>query len=443
MWLFGPLHGQPGAGAAHHAPAADGQSRSGAHMWGMSDEQADILVVGGGLNGLTLALALAQAGLGVTVIDALARESRAAPGFDGRAYALALASVRMLRQLGLWELLEAQAQPILEVKACDGRPGAPPSPLFLHLDHAEIEEGPLGHMVEDRHLRGALLEAIDAQDGVRHLSGERVSAQAPDGGGVTLTLESGQRLRGRLLVGCDGRESGTARRAGLRRVRWSYGQTALVCAIGHERAHEGIAHQLFMPEGPLAILPLRGARSAIVWSVSDTAARAALALDNDAFIAHLAERIGDFLGEIRLEGGRYSYPLSLSLAHSLIAERLALVGDAAHGLHPIAGQGLNLGLRDVAALAEVVVLAARRGEDIGSAGVLERYQHWRRFDATALALATDGFNRLFSNDSSVLRGLRDLGMGVVSRSPALRRGFMREAAGLTGDVPRLLRGRAL
>jgi 2-octaprenyl-6-methoxyphenol hydroxylase len=405
----------------------------------MTDE-ADILIVGGGLNGPTLALALAQGGLRVMVIDALAEAERAASGFDGRAYALALASVRLLRALGLWDELAPRAQPILEVKACDGRAGEGPSPLFLHLHHAELEEGPMGQMIEDRHLRRALLAAMEAEPRITHLAGERVVAQEALGAGARLELASGRGLTGRLLVGCDGRTSGTAARAGIRRVGWSYGQTALVCAIAHAQPHHGVAHQFFMPAGPLAILPLPGDRSSIVWTERDAAAAAIEEMDDAGYLDVLRPRIGDFLGEIRLEGARFSYPLALSLAQSFIAPRLALVGDAAHGLHPIAGQGLNLGLRDVAALAEVVIEAHRRGEDIGAPLVLEAYQRWRRFDTTALALATDTFNRLFSNDSTVLRGLRDLGMAAVSRSPGLRRRVMREAAGLSGDMPRLLRG---
>jgi 2-octaprenyl-6-methoxyphenol hydroxylase len=247
-----------------------------------------------------------------------------------------------------------------------------------------------------------------------------------------------------LLVGCDGRGSGVAARAGIKRVGWGYGQTALVTAIAHERDHQGIAHQFFMPSGPLAILPLKGGfHSSIVWSEAEAAAAAIQALPDAEYLAALRPRFGDFLGEISLAGSRFTYPLSLSLAEHFVASRVALVGDAAHGVHPIAGQGLNLGLRDVAALAEVLVLAARRGEDIGTAGVLEAYQRWRRFDATALALGMDAVNRLFSNDNPILRAGRDLGMGLVNRLPGLRRGFIRQAAGLTGDLPKLLAGKPI
>ena len=254
-------------------------------------------------------------------------------------------------------------------------------------------------------------------------------------------MASGRGVSGRLLVGSDGRGSGTATRAGIGRVGRSYGQTALVTAVDHARHHQGIAHQFFMPGGPFAILPLAGGhRSSIVWSEEQGLAAEIQALGDADYLTALRPRFGNFLGEIGLAGPRYTYPLSLSLAERFVQARLALVGDAAHGVHPIAGQGLNLGLRDVGALAEVLVLAARRGEDIGAVDVLQRYQRWRRFDVTAMGVGTDLVNRLFSNDNPLLRLGRDLGMGMVSRVPALRRGFIRQAAGLTGDVPKLLAG---
>ena len=403
------------------------------------DFDTDIAIVGGGLNGPTLALALAQIGLRVTLIDRLPAATREDAAFDGRSYALALTSTRMLGALGIWDDVKSHAQPMLEIKVTDGRAGEGPSPFFMHFDHAEIEEGPMGHMVEDRHLRRALAEAVSAEARIARLDGETVIAQDAAPAGVTLTLEDGKTLRTRLVVGADGRASGTATRAGIKRIGWDYAQTALVCAIAHEKPHHGVAHQFFMPPGPLAILPLTENRSSIVWS--ETAANAAHihALPDEGYLDVLRPRFGDFLGEISLAGARYTYPLSLSLAHSMVAPRVALLGDAAHGVHPIAGQGLNAGMRDVAALAEVIADAQRRGQDVGSTTVLEQYQLWRRFDNTALALATDSFNRLFSNDNPLLRGLRDLGMAAINAAPALRRGFIREAAGLTGDLPDLMR----
>jgi len=403
----------------------------------------DIAIIGGGLNGTTLALALAGSGQRVTLIDALDSTIRQSDGFDGRSYAMALTSTRLLQGIGIWTRVADSAQPMLEIKVTDGRAGDGPSPMFMHFDHAEIEEGPMGYMVEDRHLRRALLDAVATTAGITRMDGETVVAQAVDATGITLTLAGGQTLRARLAVGADGRGTGTGLRAGIKRTEWAYGQTALVCAIRHEAPHHGVAHQFFMPPGPLAILPLTENRSSIVWSESTANAARINALPDDAYLDVLRPRFGDFLGQIALAGARYTYPLGLSLAHEMVAPRVALLGDAAHGVHPIAGQGLNAGMRDVAALAEVIVDAARRGEDVGSDAALLRYQEWRRFDNTALALATDSFNRLFSNDNPLVRMARDIGMAAVNALPGLRRGFIREAAGLTGELPRLMAGKAL
>lgn len=402
----------------------------------------DVLIAGGGLNGPTLALALAQAGLRVGVVDPRPAHARSGAGFDGRAYSLAIASVRVLRALGLWDRLAPDAQPIHRIKASQGHPGEGAGRFFLHFDSAELGEGPVGHMLEDRFLHAALTEAMAGT--LTTLPGLSVTGQEVGLAGVTAILSDGQRIDARLLVGADGRGSGVAARAGIRRQGWDYGQTALVAAIDHALPHQGIAHQYFMATGPLAILPLPGNRSNIVWSETTANARAIAALDDAAFLAVLRPRFGDFLGDLSLAGPRFGYPLSLSLAERYVSDRVALVGDAAHGVHPIAGQGLNLGLRDVAALAEVLVDAARRGEDIGSPMVLDRYQAWRRPDATGLALGMDAVNRLFATDHVPVPGLRGLGMGLVDAIPALRRGFMRQAAGLSvRPMPRMLDGRPL
>ena len=411
--------------------------RRAAHIKQMADT-TDILIVGGGLNGSILALALAQSGLKSKVVDALPEPTRLQPDFDGRSYAMALTSCRLLQNLSLWEALAPHAQPILDIKVSDGRAGEGPSPFFMHFNHAEIEEGPMGHMIEDRHLRSALQQAMADRPEITQISQTEVSAQSLAPGGINATLSDGTDLRAKLLVGADGRQSPTAQRAGIKRTGWGYDQTALVCAVEHDQPHNGIAHQFFMPAGPLAILPLTGNRSSIVWSETPENAVAFAALPADDFLTMLRPRFGDFLGQIALAGQRYCYPLNLSLANNMVAARVALVGDAAHGVHPIAGQGLNAGLRDIAALAEVLGSAKSRGEDIGSTGVLSRYESWRRFDNTALGLATDAFNRLFSTDNAIVRLGRDLGMGVISQMPGLRRSFIREAAGLTGELPALM-----
>jgi 2-octaprenyl-6-methoxyphenol hydroxylase len=399
---------------------------------------SDILIVGGGLNGPALALALAARGFSVTVIDALPEELRRNAAFDGRAYALALASKRLLGRIGVWQRVESRSQPMVEIKASDGRAGDGPAPFFLHFDSAEIEDGPMGFMLEDRFLRRGFLQAMQESTGINQVE-DWVLAQEIDASGVTVTLASGGSLRGRLLVGCDGRASGTALRAGIKRSGWDYGQTALVCAIEHEKPHHGIAHQFFMASGPLAILPLPGNVSSIVWSETHDNAAAISGLSDADYIEVLRPRFGDFLGDITLKGKRFSYPLNLTIANAFVSERLALIGDAAHGMHPIAGQGLNAGLRDVGALADVLRHARRRGEDFATASVLARYQQWRRFDTSTLAMATDLTNKLFSNDNPLLRTARDVGMGAVNAMPGLRRSFMREAAGLTGELPELMK----
>lgn len=397
---------------------------------------SDIVIIGGGLNGLPLALALAQGGFDVTVADARPAPDRAEAGFDGRAYSLAAASRNLLGAVGVWKRVRDRAQPILRIRTAGGRAGFGASPFSLTFDGAEIEGGPMGTMLEDRFLYAALLEAVHEEPRIRLISGDRAVAQ----GEGRVTLASGIELDGRLIVGCDGRGSGMAQRAGLRRTGWKYDQMALVAAVEHERPHEGVAHQLFLPSGPLAILPLPGHRSSIVWNEKTEIAQAVQALPDDEYLAALEPRFGQFLGGLTLVGQRHGYPLSLSLADSFVAPRLALVGDAAHGVHPLAGQGLNLGLRDVAALAEVVIHARRRGEDVGAPDVLARYQDWRRPETRAMALGMDAMNRLFSNENPILRLGRDLGLGAVNAMPGLRRGFIRQAAGLSGRLPILLRG---
>ena len=399
---------------------------------------SDLIIVGGGLNGLALALAAASAGFSVTIIDALPTAVRSLREFDGRSYALALTSKRLLQGIGVWGAVADHAQPMLEIKVTDGRAGEGAAPWMIHFDHAEIEEGPMGFLVEDRHLRAAFLAAMDGSNLITQIDSARVVAQEIMPDGVAVTLDGGDIVSGRLLIGSDGRGSGTAKRAGINRIGWGYDQTAVVCAVAHDKPHGGIAHQFFMPNGPLAILPLTGNRSSIVWSETTDRAAQLMTLDDDQFLDALRPAFGSFLGQISLEGARFSYPLGLTLAQSFIADRVALIGDAAHGVHPIAGQGLNAGLRDVAALAQVLSEAHARGEDIGAAQPLARYQTWRRFDTTTLALATDTFNRLFSNDNPLLRAARDIGMAAINATPTLRRGFIREAAGLTGDLPKLM-----
>jgi 2-octaprenyl-6-methoxyphenol hydroxylase len=423
--------------------AAHGQSRRGSHSHAMED-LFDVVIVGGGLTGPSLALALADAGLAVALVDARPERDRAADDFDGRAYSLAIASKRLLSAVGVWEVVGDLAEPILRVEAGDGTAQGAAPPYFLSFDAADLEEGPMGFMLEDRFLYAALVARMRAHPRVTLINGQTVVAQNLAASRAEMTLADGRKLVGRVLVGCDGRGSGTASRAGIARNGWAYGQTALVCAVEHETPHQGVARQLFLAGGPLAMLPLKGGhRSSIVWSEEDGLARTIAELPDDAYLGIVQDRLQGLLGAVKLAGVRFTYPLSLSLATRFVAPRVALVGDAAHGVHPIAGQGLNLGLRDVGALAEVLVEARRRGEDIGAVDVLARYERWRRSDATLLALGMDAVNRLFSNDNPVLHAARTFGLRAVGSMPGLRRAFQREAAGLSGDLPRLLSGRPL
>jgi 2-octaprenyl-6-methoxyphenol hydroxylase len=375
------------------------------------------------------------------MLDATPVETRTDPGFDGRAYALASASVRLMQGIGVWGAMARQAQTVSAIEIFDGVPGRP-GPVRLRFDGAEIDAFPFAVLLEDRFLRRGLLDAVAAEPMVTHRAPVLVEGHAPDESGVTVRLSDGTSLRGRVLVAADGRRSPLAAAAGLRWTGRRYDQTGLVCAIEHDEPHDGVARQVFYPAGPFAILPLPGNRSSIVWSERRDRAEALGRMDDAAYLAEIRLRLGGLLGAVRLAGRRWVYPLELALAYGWTAPRLALLGDAAHAMHPIAGQGFNVGLRDVAALAEVLAEARRRGEDIGAAMVLDRYQRWRRFDAISLGAVTDGLNRLFSTAASPLRLLRDAGLGAVNAWPGLKRRIMAAAAGAEGDLPRLLRGEA-
>jgi 2-octaprenyl-6-methoxyphenol hydroxylase len=411
----------------------------------------DVVIAGGGMAGATLALALAQAGLRVAVVDASAPDVRAAPAFDGRTSAVAFANFRQWRALGLGEALSDQAQPITDILITDGpAPGAgraAPWPAYLHFDVEEVapETGgePLGWVLENRHIRAALNTALAATDTATLVGA--VDAVSPDPAGATVMLKDGRRLRAAMVVGADGRASVVRAASGIGVKGWAYSQAGISTTLALERPHGGVAHQHFLPSGPLAILPLVGDASAehrasLVWTERTERAKALIAASPQAFEAHLARRFGDMLGRPRLIGPRMAYPLRLQVADRITGPRTALIGDAAHVIHPIAGQGLNLGLKDVGALTQVIIDAARIGEDIGSEMVLDRYARWRRFDSAGLALATDLLTRLFSNDLAPLRIARDLGLASVNRMPALRRLFMREAGAGLGDLPQLLQG---
>jgi 2-octaprenyl-6-methoxyphenol hydroxylase len=403
--------------------------------------RTDVLIGGGGLAGLALAIALRQTlgdGVAVTVADpAFARKSQ-----DMRASAIAAAARRLFEALGVWQSVAADAQPILDMVVTDSKLQDAVRPVFLTFG-GEIKPGePFAHMVENEPLVAALTEKARAL-GVDLRATAVAGFERSDSERIDVRLADGETVTARLLAAADGARSKIREAAGITSHGWDYDQSGIVTTVAHERDHEGRAEEHFLPAGPFAILPLKGRRSSIVWTEKTTEAGRIVALPDEDFHRELESRFGLHLGNIQAVGPRRAYPLGLSVARSFIADRIALVGDAAHVIHPIAGQGLNMGLRDVAALAEAVVDAMRLGLDPGDAGVLERYQRWRRFDTMQMGVATDGLNRLFSNHSDVLRLVRDVGLGLVDRVPPLKALFIREAAGLTGDVPKLLKGETL
>lgn len=441
---------------------------------------ADVILGGGGLVGQTLALALDQAGVRVVVIDAAKPAETLAPSFDGRAFAIAFASYRMWRALGLADQLDAVAQPIEQIMVTDGSLRRGPSLLHLHFDGAEISTAgvtpagttseeekrgairstfqgseqagetpavqrrePLGLMLEARHVRLALDGAVKARRSIEMIQPMSVTAIARDAAGVAVTLANGKTLRAPLLVGADGRRSFVRQAVGIRTIGWDYPVTAIVATIQHTKPHGAVAHEYFLPNGPFAILPLKGERSNIVWAEPRKAAEALLKMNEADFIAELKLRFGDFLGELALEGPRFGYPLSLQLAERMIDQRVALAGDSAHGIHPLAGQGLNLGLKDCAALAECIADGMALGLDPGDVSILERYQRWRRFDNVSMALGMEVFDKLFSNDMRLLKLARRVGLAAVNAVGPARRFFMRYAGGAAGDLPKLLKGESL
>jgi 2-octaprenyl-6-methoxyphenol hydroxylase len=407
----------------------------------------DVLIVGGGLVGLGLATALGSAGLHVAVIDRERPATVLEPVFDGRTSAIAQGSRRILEGIGVWPKAAPDAEPILDIRVSEGA-----SLLFIHFDHREVANArgaePLGHIVENRVIRKALFDRIAELDTVWLLAPMTVTKLVRGPGRIEATLADGRTLAARLAISAEGRNSRLRGEAGIPVSTWTYKTSALVATVAHEHPHSGVAQERFLPPGPFAVLPmtydaLGTHRSSIVWTDRPEVIAHLVALDGEAFNRELAQRFGDYLGETAAFGQRWSYPLSLLHADSYIAERLALVGDAAHAIHPMAGQGLNLGIRDVAALAEVLVDAHRLGLDIGHVSVLERFQSWRRFDNVTLAAVTDGLDRLFSNAFPPLRAVRDAALAGAGMIPPLRRFFMNHSMGNIGELPRLARGEPL
>ena len=414
----------------------------------MSDRiEVETCIIGAGPVGATLAAALAAGGVTTAVVDAAPLPPMELPEFDGRAYAIALGSKRLLAAAGVWDRLPEAPCPILGIRVADGRPGERASALSLHFDHAELGAEPFGWMVEARALRVALNARLPSLPGLSVFAPATARVERSAAGAV-IRLSTGQEIAARLVVGAEGRNSPLRRAAGIPAARLDYHSMGIVGAVAHEKPHHNVALEQFLPHGPFAQLPMNGIPghpnvSAIVWTERTAIAKAALALDDAAYARQIAARMGDHLGAVTPIGRRWSYPLSALHAARFAAERLALVGDAAHGIHPIAGQGLNLGFRDVAALAEAVIEAVNAGEDPGGAAVLARYQATRRPDSLVMLGATHVLERLFSSRLPPVRVARRLGIAAVDRMPGLKRFFATRAMGLGGVAAGLLGGQAL
>lgn len=399
---------------------------------------ADVLISGSGVVGMTLAVALAEHGMQVALVEKMPLEPSLNDDFDGRSYAIAYAPYLMLEALGLWDKIGGEACAIEEIHITDGA-----SPFYLHFDQDDLGDGPLGYMVEVRHIRAGLFDAVKDHKNIQLLNPDHIEEHETSSAGVCVTLGSGQQITTPLVISTEGRGSTLRREKGIKVRTWDYKQSGIVTTVRHEKPHHGTAHERFYPGGPFAILPLNDNCSSIVWTEPTDLADTIMGLSEEAFNAELAKKFGDFLGEVKSIGKRWAYPLTMQLADEYVAERFCLVGDAAHGIHPIAGQGFNLGLRDVAALTEVLVDNHRLGGDAGSELVLERYVRWRRADNNILSLGMDGLNRFFSNDIAPLRLLRQVGLGLVNEMPPVKKFFMRHARGTVGKLPKLLRGERL
>lgn len=407
--------------------------------------QTDVTIIGGGLTGPLLALALASGGIRSAILDRQNLTHLKTQQISGKGYAIALSSRRLLETLDLWLAMSNKAYPISDILVSDGRVTEGARSSFLHFDHQDIGTEPFGHMIEDCTLRPVILQAVQDNEHITYYDNSALAHMSAQDTHVEITTNNNNtRFLSKLVVGCDGYTSHVATQAGIKKTSKQYDQRGLVCTIRHTKPHYHIAHEYFLPGGPFAILPLSENTSTLVWTERTRLANTIQSACDSTYIQALQDRMGDVLGNVvGLSGPRWSYPLRLSIAHTLYKPRIALAGDAAHVIHPIAGQGLNIGIRDIAALSQVLVEAARRGEDIGAASVLERYHTWRHPEITTLALATDGLNTLFSNDIEPVRLVRDLGLAVFNKVPFLRKTAMRFAAGLGNSQPNLLKGRPL
>ena len=397
-------------------------------------KKSDAIIAGGGLVGMSMAIAIAQCGASVIVLEKTSMPSQLEANFDGRVSAIAYGSQQILDHLGVWQHIKPHAEPILDIRVTDGD-----TPFFLHYDHNEVGDKPFGYIAENRHTRIALQKVAAQYANIEVIDNCSISSISVNASQATVALTDGQSLQCRLLIGADGRQSHIRKLSGIAKTEWSYQQVAIVCTIEHEKPHHGLAQERFLPAGPFAVLPMTGNRSSLVWVEPADRVGIYLGLPEAEFVQEITERVGNYLGRIKTTGPRFSYPLSLMHANRYSAERIALIGDAAHGMHPIAGQGVNLGWRDVAALAELIEKQFTVGMDIGGSEVLDAYQRWRRFDNISMLAVTDMLTRLFSNKILPLQIARDLGMWAVGKMPPAKKLFMRHAMGLVGDLPKILR----
>ena len=409
-----------------------------------TDHSCDVLIIGGGLAGLSLAVALSREGIRTAVVDRTPPDTQRTAAFDGRASALAQGSQRIFHRLGLWPAMAGAAAPILHIEITDGCIDQARSPFALSFDHRAVGTEPMGWIVENRVMRRVLHDQITDCDDPCLFAPHNLAGLTRRDTAVVAQLDSGQKITARLVIGADGRQSPVRVHAGIRTTGRDYHQNGLVTTVYHDRPHGGVAHEHFLPAGPFALLPLcdgdSGAhRSSLVWSEKRALAPHYMAMDDNRFADELHRRFGGKLGDFSVGGDQWSYPLSSLHAERMTDHRLALIGDAAHGMHPIAGQGLNLGLRDIAALTDVLVAAKTSGQDLGSAPVLARYARWRRFDSVVMLCAMDGLVTLFSNDIPPLRLARGVGLAAVNNIAPLRKFFIKHAMGTVGDLPSLMR----
>ena len=406
--------------------------------------ETEVCIIGGGLAGGLAACAFAHRGFSVALVDMQDPEKLQDAAFDGRTTAISYASARLFRHLGLWDALAAEAEAIHDILVTDGRAksrfqNGVISNFSLQFDSSELDgDTPLGWIVENRYLRRAIFDAITQSADIRVIAPVNRLSTIYKAGMASTALDNDAVIQSFLVVAADGRFSALRGEANIKVNNWGYDQTGIVATVAHERPHHGVAHEFFLPSGPFAILPMTNNRSSLVWTEKSEAAKAYMALDDGDFAQEIQNRIGEHLGRVSPEGPRWSYPLAFHLAHEFVAPRLALVGDAARAIHPIAGQGYNLGIKDIAALTDVITEGRDVGLDIGALTVLEKYQRWRRFDSVTLALGTDALNRLFSNDFPPLRAVRDIGMGAVGKIAPLRKFFMRHAGADVGELPSLM-----